>query len=196
MAATRHGRYLRDHRLRIPAIARPVAAGRAARPRHRLAGNPRKPGHTAGNERQRRRLRDQRPADKILRPEDTEPSPQQLTARRCMRQRRGALLQPCALRDRHRDPADLTRSAINLVPRPAHTRRRTHAVVAQPRDTARLATVINLRPRSPGYPETPDRTDPLPPHIRSRTKATRLAVKTHVRSGSAEAPDAPAPCCL
>jgi hypothetical protein len=40
----------------------------------------------------------------------------------------------------------LTRSAIDLVPRAACARRPAHAVVAQPRDAARLATVIDLRP--------------------------------------------------
>ena len=63
VAAARHRRRLRHHRLRVPAVARPVAAGRAARPGRRLAGTARQPGHAAGDERQRGRVRDQRPAD-------------------------------------------------------------------------------------------------------------------------------------
>ncbi len=62
-----------------------------------------------------------------------------------MRQRRRALLQPSAVRHRHPSPADLTRPAIDLVPGPPSARRPAHAVVAQPRDPARRAVVINLR---------------------------------------------------
>ena len=75
---------------------------------------------------------------------ETSPSPS--TECRSLRRRRGALLQPGLVRDRHRSSADFTRPAIDLVPRPARQRRRAYAVVAQPRDAARLATVVNIRP--------------------------------------------------
>ena len=65
VAAARHRRRLRDHRLRVPAVAGAVGAGRAARPGHRLARDSRRPGHAAGQQRQRAGVRDERPADRL-----------------------------------------------------------------------------------------------------------------------------------
>jgi hypothetical protein len=83
---------------------------------------------------------------------------------RRLRRRRGPLLQPGALRDRHRHPADLPRPAHHLVPRPARFRRRADAVVAQPRHHARLAAVLDLRAvPGPAIPQPVTAGPRLPP---------------------------------
>jgi hypothetical protein len=53
---------LGHRRIRVPAVARRVAAGRAARSRYRLAGTTRHTGDAAGHDRQRDHLHHQRPA--------------------------------------------------------------------------------------------------------------------------------------
>src|SRR5258708_22049169 len=55
------------------------------------------------------------------------------------------MLQPRALRRRHRDPAHITRPKIDLVPPSTRTIRDTDGMVAQPRHHPGLDTIHNLR---------------------------------------------------
>ena len=141
LAAAGRGRDLRGHRLRVPPVAGAVGPGRAAGAGRGDARAARQPGHAARDQRQRGGVLHCGPAGQLGRPGRRRRS---LPAR-FVRRRRGPLLQPGAVRDRHRGPADLPRSAVDLVPRPGRIRRGGHAVVAQPGHPARLAAVVDLR---------------------------------------------------
>jgi hypothetical protein len=86
LATTRHRRYLLDHRLRLPALARPVAAGGTSRSRRRIARIARNPGHAAGDQRQRARVLHQWADRGLCQPPGTGPGlPRRPAACRCMR---------------------------------------------------------------------------------------------------------------
>ncbi len=126
-------------RVRLPAAPGPVAAGGAADPRRRLARGAGGSGVAARLERQWPGLLSQRSCRPAGPPRSAVGHSRQL------RGRPGPLLQPGAVRGGHGGAADLARSALDLVSGPARSRWLVHALVAQRRDNARLAAVVDFR---------------------------------------------------